>query len=173
MILACSPLQSQAPHCAIIDSWSNSTAPNFSSNLSQTARVQKFTSIVTESESSDIQFFPKIIQYRSDQQPSASIPILHLYKVQTSCPTEEPHREPQLHTRAAKRTQIHCDENKCVNASFNSGELDYITSQAKDFLKGYRGDTDNPRGINIESESQNYIFHLHQTIKRRSPVLVN
>lgn len=162
-------LQSQAPTCAIIDSWSNSTAPNFSPNSSQTARVQKFTSIVTETQSSDIQFFPEIIQYKSDQQPSSSIPLSHLYKVQTSCPTEEQLRVPRLYARAGQRTQIHCDDNKYVDASLNSGGLECITSQAKHFLKDYRGDTNNPRGINIGSESQKYTFHLHQTTRDKKP----
>lgn len=156
-------MQSQAPSRAIIDSWSEFTAPNVSSNSSQTARVQKFSSIVTETQSSDIQFFPEIIQYRSDQQPSFS--VSHLYKVQTSYPTGEPLREPQLHTRTAQTTQIFYE---CVSVSFDSGGLDYVTSQAKDFLKGYGGDTDNLRGINIESESQNYAFNL-QTTQDKKP----
>lgn len=97
------------------------------------AKVQKFTSIVTETQSSDIQFFPEVIVF---EQSSCIFNISQPYEVPTTCPSKRLSRE-QLHSDSSQRKRCSlgdCDENTFTNTV---QELDWITSSPKHLLKSH------------------------------------
>lgn len=158
-------LQPQLPKCTILDSRTSVTAPKVCFNSSHTARVQKFTSIVTETQSSDIQFFPEIIRYRSNQQSSSQS-----YKAPPSYPTGGPTREqlPLPHTDTAQQTQLTCNKNKCVHTSLDCKGLSSGTSHPEEFLKEYYF---NPSGNKEQSEIRICPSQLqHTTLEELSAV---